>query len=306
VTDAVIPAVNRTMRDIAKRALRQYGEATASLRRGPDFVVIGAKRGGSTSLYRYLLEHPSIAPLFPGSQHIKRTRYFDLEYARGERWYRSHFPLSADGRHVARPWVKPSIAGEASPYYLFHPLAPDRLARDFPDVRLIVILRDPVERAYSHYKERRKHHAEPLSFEEALEAEPDRLRGEAERIVREPGYHSISHEDHSYLGQGRYLDVLPYWFKLFPRDRFHIAISEEFYADPNRIVNDVWSFLGLSARTLQSRVRHNYIPAPDIRPETSRLLRDTFAGHNGELERLLGRPLPWPAVTRPSTPDRAR
>ena len=127
--------------------------ATSALRRGPDFVIIGAKRGGTTSLYRYLHEHPSIQPLFPGRQHVKGVHYYDSNYERGLRWYRSHFPLEAGGRHLVRPARRPAIAGEASPYYLFHPLAAERLARDFPGVRIIVNLRDPVDRAYSHYKE---------------------------------------------------------------------------------------------------------------------------------------------------------
>ena len=115
-------------------------------------------------------------------------------------------------------------------------------------MRIIVFLRDPVERAYSHFKERTHHGGETLSFEAALDAEEDRLRGEAERIVAEPGYRSAEHENHSYLAQGRYLDMLPRWFGLFPREQFHIAASEDFYADPERQVNAVWSFLGLRAR----------------------------------------------------------
>jgi hypothetical protein len=114
---------NRAVRESAKRALRGYGQITAGLRRGPDFVIVGAKRGGTTSLYNYVLEHPSIQPLFPGRQHIKGVHYYDSNYARGPRWYRSHFPLQAGGRHLARPGIRPAIAGDASPYYLFHPLA---------------------------------------------------------------------------------------------------------------------------------------------------------------------------------------
>ena len=115
--------VNRATRQAAKQVLRRYGEATSGLRRGPDFVIIGAKRGGTTSLYNYLLEHPSIQPLFPGRQHIKGVHYYDSNYARGLRWYRSHFPLEAGGRQLVRPGLRPAIAGEASPYYFFHPLA---------------------------------------------------------------------------------------------------------------------------------------------------------------------------------------
>ena len=218
------------------------------LRRGPDFVIIGAKRGGTTSLYNYLLEHPSIQQLFPGRQHIKGVHYYDSNYTRGLRWYRSHFPLEIGGRHVARPALRPAIVGEASPYYLFHPLAAERLARDFPDIRIIVNLRDPVERAYSHYKEQRFHGRETLSFEAALDAEDERLRGEAERIAAEPGYCSTAHEHHSYLAQSRYADMLPRWFSLFPRDQFHITASEDFYADPDRHVNEIWRFLGSCRR----------------------------------------------------------
>ncbi len=238
--------VNRAAREAAKSVLRGYGEATSGLRRGPDFVIIGAKRGGTTSLYNYVLEHPSIQPLFPGRQHIKGVHYYDSNYDRGLRWYRSHFPLQAGRRHLVRPGCAPAIAGDASPYYLYHPLAAERLARDFPDVRIIVFLRDPVERAYSHFKERTHHGGETLSFAAALDAEEDRLRGEAERIVAEPGYRSAEHENHSYLAQGRYLDMLPRWFGLFPREQFHIAASEDFYADPEHHVNAVWSFLGLA------------------------------------------------------------
>ncbi|HUZ55980.1 MAG TPA: sulfotransferase domain-containing protein [Streptosporangiaceae bacterium] len=288
--------MNRAVRKAAKQVLRQYGEATAGLRPGPDFVVIGAKRGGTTSLYNYLLEHPSIRALFPGRQHIKGIHYYDSNYPRGLRWYRSHFPVQAGGHHLTRPDLSPAIAGEASPYYLFHPLAAERLASDYPDVRIIVSLRDPIDRAYSHYKEALYHDRETLSFEAVLEAEGERLRGEAERIAAEPGYLSVAHEHLSYLAQSRYLDTLPRWFSLFPREQFHIMVSEEFYADPNREVNEIWQFLGLPPRNLVSRTRHNHQPARDIRPETRQHLQDLLADHNRGLEELLGRSLPWPAT----------
>jgi len=288
--------LSRSVRESAKYVLRTYGELTAGLRRGPDFVIIGAKRGGSTSLYNYVLEHPSIVPLFPSRQHVKGAHYYDTRYTRGLTWYRSHFPVEIAGRQASRPLGRGSICGEASPYYLFHPLAADRLARDFPEVRIIVSLRDPVERAYSHFKERTHHGGETLSFEDALAAEEDRLRGEAERIVAEPGYLSAEHENHSYLAQGRYLDMLPRWFSLFPREQFHITVSEEFYAAPDRHVNEIWKFLGLPSGRLESRFRHNYMPSADMAPQTRLRLQKSLVEHNRGLAELLGRPLPWPAA----------
>lgn len=290
-----LDTTSRAARELTKKALRGYGIMTAALRPGPDFVVIGAKRGGTTSLYNYLLEHRSIQPLFPRPVGLKGPHFFDTEYERGLSWYRSHFPLAAAGRHLARPAVRSAISGEASPYYLFHPLAAPRLARAFPDVRLIIMLRDPVERAFSHYKERVRHGAEELSFEDALDAEPARLAGEEDRIRSESGYCSVDHEDHSYVAQGRYLDMLPRWLDLFPREQIYLGVSEEFYASPGQVVNDVWAFLGLPPATLLSTRQYNYHPAADLAPATRQRLRDTFAEHNQQLADLLGRPLPWPA-----------
>jgi hypothetical protein len=288
--------IKRAVRESAKTVLRRYGQLTAGLRRGPDFVIIGAKRGGSTSLYRYVLEHPNVLPLFPSRQHIKGIHYYDTGYARGLTWYRSHFPVDIGGRPQARPRASRGVCGEASPYYLFHPLAAERLARDFPDVRIIAVLRDPVERAYSHFKERTHHGGETLTFEDALDAEELRLRGEAERILAEPGYLSAEHENHSYLAQGRYLEMLQRWFSFFAPEQVHVALSEDLYAEPDKQVNEIWEFLGLRPHRLQSRLRHNYLPGPDMVPETRQRLQKAFTEHNQQLADLLGRPLPWPTA----------
>jgi Sulfotransferase domain len=283
--------IGERLRTGVKRSLRLYGEMTAGLRGLPDFMIIGAKRGGTTSLYNYLLEHPAVLPLLPSRQHIKGAHFLDSNYHRGTRWYRSHFPTAAWRR--LRERGGPVAVGEASPYYLFHPLAAERAKRLVPDTRLIVLLRDPVERAFSHYKERVRHGAEPLTFEEALEAEPHRLAGEAERIVREPGYCSFAHEHHSYVAQGRYLEMLPAWLERYGRDRMLIMPSEDFYADPQAAVDRVTAFLGLPPQPLRSRTRHNYHPAADMRPDTRRRLREQFAEHDRELANLLGMRLDW-------------
>jgi Sulfotransferase domain len=283
--------VGAPLRTGVKRSLRRYGELTAGLRGLPDFVIIGAKRGGTTSLYNYLLEHPRILPLLPARMHIKGAHFLDTNFHRGTRWYRSHFPTGAYRRLRERGGRV--AVGEASPYYLFHPLAAERAAELVPDTKVIVLLRDPVERAFSHYKERVRHGAEPLGFEEALEREPERLAGEAERIVREPGYASFAHEHHSYVAQGRYLDMLPAWLEHFERERILALPSEEFYADPRAAVDRVSAFLGLPSWRLRSRTWHNYHPAADMRPETRQHLRALFAGHDRELARLLGIRLDW-------------
>lgn len=282
-----VGAAERAAREGGKRVLREYGRRTAPSRGLPDFAVIGAKRGGTTSLYNYLLEHPSVAPMFPARQNIKGTHYFDSHYWRGIDWYKSHFPVRRGAPGSTR------LTGEGSPYYLFHPLAASRMAADTPTTRLVVLLRDPVERAYSHYKERVRHQAESLSFEDAIAREPERLRGEEERIISTPGYLSREHEDHSYVAQGIYAPMLRRWFDVFDPQRVLVLFSEDFYADPDKTANQVWGFLGLPPHDLKDRRRFNYHDAPDLAQETRSALQSLLAEHNAELEDLLKRPLPW-------------
>ena len=111
--------------------------ATADLRPLPSIVIIGAQRSGTTSLHSWLCSHPKVAPFLS-----KEVHYFDGAYERGERWYRSKFPISLGGQvHV-----------DASPYMLFHPLAAERAGRDLPDsTRFVALLREPAERALSHH-----------------------------------------------------------------------------------------------------------------------------------------------------------
>ena len=138
----------------AKGAIRGYGTATATWRPMPDFLVLGTKRGGSTSAWRYLIQHPQVMPMVTRWEHLKSPHYFYWHYDRGLDWYRGHFP-SVAARHAAqRRLGRRMITGESSPYYLFDPRVPARVARDLPEARFIVLLRDPVKRAYSHYWER--------------------------------------------------------------------------------------------------------------------------------------------------------
>ena len=287
-------ALETLLRARVKGSLRAYGRLTAGRRPLPDFMIVGAKRGGTTSLYNYLLEHPQVAPLFPRRQQIKGVRFFDNNFHRGLGWYRSHFPTAARPPRHQDPTVRRMIAGEASPYYLFHPLAAERAGQTVPEARIIVLLRDPVERAYSHYKERVRHGAEPCrSFEEAIDREPGRLAGEEERILADPSYHSFAHEHHSYLSQGRYLEMLPRWLERFPPEQLLIMPSGQLYANPQAALDRVLAFLGLPAWGLHERRQYNYHPADGMAAATRRRLAAHYAEHNHRLAELLGIRLDW-------------
>src|SRR5690606_34905253 len=211
--DLVKSAAPAAVRDGIKDLLVRYGERTSDRRALPDFLIIGTKRGGTTSLWRYLLQHPLVPRLFP-AWNTKTSHYFEENWSRGEAWYRSHFPTDRQRAWLQRRRGAPPRVGEAAPLYMFHPLVAERVAKLMPHVKLIVLLRDPVERAYSHWKERRTEGTEPLSFAEALEAEEERTAGEREKLIADPYYHSNAYDWYTYRARGRYLEHLEPWLEL--------------------------------------------------------------------------------------------
>jgi hypothetical protein len=276
----------------AKRALRTYGMLTAGSRRGPELLVVGAKRGGTTSFWKYLSEHPGVLPTFPKPEKIKGTYFFDEEWHRGERWYRSHFPTEAQRRRTGRQLGYDPVTFEASPYYLFHPHAPARAKQVVPDAVVVALLRDPVERAFSHWKERRNH-TETLRFADALAAEAERTAGEEERMLADPTRISPAHRHQTYVAQGRYAPMLERWFDAFGRDQVLVVAAEEFYADPQSFMDQVTARLGIPTRDLGEPEPFNAEPSADMDPAVRRMLTEQMAGDIEAVELLLGRPMPW-------------
>jgi len=286
-------APGRLATEAARHGVRAVGSATASFRPGPDLLVVGAKRAGTTSLWHYLRQHPGVLPLYPSAEHLKGLYYFDVHYDRGERWYRSHFATAAWRARRERELGHPTVAAEASPYYLFHPLAAERAHSLLPDARVVVLLRDPVERAYSHWKERRRH-TETLDFPQALLAEPLRTAGEEERLLAHPTAVSFAHRHQTYVAQGCYSTSLQRWFDAFGRDRVEVVVAEELFAWPQSVVDRLWGQFGLPPQPLVDVTAHNSAPSPDMDPAVRRQLRKYFLPDIARLEVLLGRSLPWP------------
>lgn len=247
------------------------------LGRLPEFLVIGAQRAGTTSLYEYLTRHRDIAPAAR-----KETHFFSLFYLRGLRWYREQFPGGG------------GITGEATPYYLFHPAAPARVRTDCPDVRLIVLLRDPVERAFSQYKHSVKQGWESLSFEEALREEPNRLRHEDDRRLSDPSYRSFAHQHLSYGARGRYSQQLERWLERFPRQQLLVLSSESFFRDPQDVLTRTFRFLGVPDQAIGPFEPRNVSTSAAAMPEETRArLRDHFSLQNARLFAMLGDDFGW-------------
>lgn len=274
-----------------RQVTRAFGRYTADGRMLPSFLVIGGQRCGTTSLHRALIAHPLVA----GPVLHKGVNYFDLNYDQGLDWYRGHFPRAGTARRRARSWLGAAEpqAMESSGYYLYHPLALPRIVSDLPSARLIVMLRNPVERAYSAYKHELARGFESVSFEAALELEPERLAGEEERLAADPDYHSHAHRHQAYLARGRYVEHLRRLFEVFPRDQVYVLDSEEFFAAPVTTYAAVLRFLGLPDWVPPGFDRHNARPGSELDDDVRARLEAYFQQYDEQLAELLDRPVTW-------------
>jgi hypothetical protein len=265
-----------------RQLAHRVGELTADRRPLPDFLVVGGQRCGTTSLFRALMAHPQIqrANLHKG------VNYFDINYDRGERWYRAHFPVRRPGDDVR--------VFDASGYYMFHPLAAERIARDMPDVKVIAMVRAPEERAFSAYKHELARGFEwERSFARALELEDRRLAGEVERIRSEPGYYSFNHRHHAYRRRGEYARLLAPFVEGLGRDRVLVVESERFFARPEDCYRTITEFLDVSPFMPSTFERYNARPSAGMDPDVRRRLQAHFESRDDDLAALLGRDPVW-------------
>jgi hypothetical protein len=241
----------------------------------PAFLIIGAQKAGTTSLASYLAAHPSvISPAF------KEVHYFDLNYAKGADWYRSHFSVGAR-RRLGTPFDgRRLLAFDATPYYLMHPQVPVRVHRLIPAARIIVLLRDPVDRAYSHYHHEIRLGTESMSFEQAIEAERTRIAGEVERLEAEPTYAGFNYQHFTYLERGIYSNQISRWLEYFNAHQFLILSSEQFFKNPATEYQKVLRFLGLPDYELPSYPAEHVGKYPLMSTKMRARLCEYYAPHN--------------------------
>lgn len=261
----------------------------------PSFLIIGAQRAGTTSLFYYLHRHPHV--VHPTGQEDsvawpKEIHFFDEKYWRGVDWYRSFFPLAAQ-RRLARLRGGDLVPAEATPSYLFHPAVPERVAATMPEVRLVALLRNPVERAHSHYQLMFRTGREKLSFEEALAVEDERLEGQVERMLADPRYRSRHHRHHSYFSRGLYAEQLERWLAHFPREQLLVLRAEDFLARPAEVYRDVLRFLVLAEWLPEGFPPRNIGSRAPIDPAVRARLEHRYAEPNSRLVRLLGDGFTW-------------
>ena len=265
----------------------------------PDFLIIGEHKCGTTSLFELMMEHPNIV-----RPQIKEINYFNKinrkippfqiedNFKKGVLWYKSHFPTIFQKYSFSKKYKSKLITGEATTHYLFQSdIVPKRVARVLPTVKLIVILRNPVDRAYSHYCMLKIEGIEPLSFEDAIGIENKELSTKINKITLPKNHIRI--KEHLYLSRGVYVDNLKRWMNIFPKEQFLILQTEEFNSKPNDILNRVYTFLDLPLWNNKDHKKHNVGQYEKMNPNTRKLLVDYFKPHNKRLKEFLGTNFNW-------------
>jgi hypothetical protein len=244
----------------------------------PDFLIIGAQKCGTTALQNFLNEHPMV------QRSEKEIHYFDMNFDKEESWYKTQIGAG----------IKPGLLlGDKSPYYLFHPLVPQRVASLYPDTKIIIILRNPIDRAYSHYWHNVFNFRESLTFEEALNAEASRLQGEKDKLLQDPSYNSMNYKNFSYIARGYYAEQIKIWRNYFPNEQIFILFTKDLKTKPDIVMNEVFQFLGIPSKSGYQQYVQRSVKYKPMNPETRRWLIDLYRPYNRQLKELLGIDLNW-------------
>ena len=280
--------IKKIAKEIVERGNYLYRLSTRQMRTLPDFLIIGGQKCGTSSFYRNLVKHPAIVPAFE-----KEIYFFNGKFHKGINWYRTHFPLLPYKYYVTKICRQKFLTGEATPGYIFHPHVPKRVSEVLPHVKIIVLLRNPVDRAYSHYYHEVRKKRETLSFEDAIKAEEKRLHGEFEKLIKNERYKSFNYIHYSYLARGIYVDQLQRWNNFFKKEQILILKSEDFFRDPQTSFDQALQFLGLPGWQVNDfRKAHvGYYPKMDTAIR-NRLL-NYFEPHNHKLYEYLGINFGW-------------
>jgi len=272
------------IRKPVKRLIWGYRYATSPWRALPDMLIIGAQKAGTSSLHAWLSEHPQILPPFE-----KEVHFFDNgnqpaqnNFEKGLPWYKAHFPLAVAGQ---------KITFETSPLYLFHPLAAQRIKAALPKARLIIVLRNPADRAISHYFHSVGNAVEALPIEEALEKEDSRLLQESQSS----DYPGLSFVRHSYKARGRYAEQIKRYLDHFPREQLLILESERLFAEPKACMPDIFEFAGVDPGFSPTKLTARNVSTnrTEVSDKTYADLRAYFQPYNQELYQLIGKEFNW-------------
>ena len=255
----------------------------------PDFYILGGQKCGTTSMFMYLTRHPAIL-----SPNAKDIRFFDKYFFKGVNWYRINFPTKSTKSSLNKNF-KRVLTGEGTERYFDHPHAAERIKEVTPNAKFIILLRNPITRAFSHHTRVRNNNRESLTFKDAFLNESKRTKEDYNKIFSDPFYYADSYFTYSYFERGIYVDKIKHWMEIFPKEQFLIIQSEEFFSDPSKIYNQVLDFLGVENFDLDQyeQFRKQDYSESKLPVDTHKKLADYFKPHNQRLYEFLGRKFDW-------------
>jgi len=243
--------------------------------KGPQCLVIGAQKSGTSAFAKFLSKHPDVCNNF------NEIDFFNFHFSNGADWYET--VLGQRGRN--------RFSLDKSPNYMFFPKVPERVHALYPDVKIIAILRNPVDRAYSNYQMMKRNKSIPTTFEEELAREEKLISNDQEEYAEDPTSFWCKHHPFAYKSRGIYVEQLKRWLDYFPREQILVFSFEEFYSDPRRAMRKAFEFLGL--RNYQWDTGYTVHSYPEMAEETRKQLAEYFRPYNQELEQLLGQKFDW-------------
>ena len=263
-----------------------YRNLTSSSRVLPDFIIIGAGRAGTTALYTYLIQHPSIITASTDNDApVADLHFFEYMISDKISWYKSHFPRKSKNSFVT---------GEFTSTYMYHKKVPERIFNLIPKIKLIVILRNPIDKAYSTYNQQSHFNEVTSSFEETIKAEfarIDLIKNHIEYTNNNPNFDN--YVEYNIIRHGIYFNYLEKWFKIFPKKQIFVVDSNELENFPQQTLNKVFEFLNLSPHEIPNLAKVNVGKYSPMTESTRESLIEFYKPHNAKLNNLLGTNFDW-------------
>jgi len=263
-----------------------YRNLTSKSRVLPDFIIIGAGRAGTTALYSYLIQHPSIIPATTeNNQPVADLHFFEYMISDKISWYKSHFPRKSKNSFVT---------GEFTSTYMYHKHVPERIFNLIPKIKLIVILRNPTDKAYSTYNQQSHFREFTSSFEETIKAEFSRIdliKNHIEFKNSNPDFDN--YVEYNIIRHGIYFNYLEKWFKIFPKEQIFVVDSNELENFPQQTLNKVFEYLNLPHHEIPNLSKVNVGKYSPMGESTRKSLIEFYKPHNAKLNNLLGTNFDW-------------
>ena len=263
---------------------RNFYALTGPIRSLPDFIIIGTARSGTTSLYYNICQHPCVLPAA-----YDELGFFDSNYHLGLNWYRSLFPTFFS-KWIVKHNKKFAITGEDTPFYIWSPTVAKRILKILPNIKLIVLFRNPIDRAYSNYHLGLRAGSENLSFEDAIEAELSSLNNYEIKSKNKLEKYTTPR---SYIAKGFYAEQLKIWIKLFKKEQLLIISTENFESKPQETLDKIYDFLQIPKNHVINPEKHKVASYPKMKTETRRFLVDLYKKPNAELFGMIEQEFDW-------------